>query len=87
MLSAEEKKELLELFFTLYNYMVRTFELNAVNAADMRDDLLRRIRIADHSNQRALRKYIFRMLRDLLPITIRHRLKSSRIGYFFAKRI
>lgn len=86
-LAPEDKKGLIHIFFKLYKYMVRTFELSPVLLAHIEDDLLRRINIAEHNNQRAVRKLIFRMFRDLMPLTMRHKLKNSKVGYFLGPRI
>lgn len=86
-LSRSEKEELIYLYFRAYAYMTSAFSLAPEIAEQIQRDVQRRIRIAEHSDCRAMRKFFFRILRDTLPIATRHRLKQSKLGYFLAQRI
>lgn len=86
-LSGQQKQELISTFHALHRYMTRTFNLSPEVSTLIKEDLDRQLSIVQHSDRRPVRKFVFRLLRDILPITTRHRLKQSRTGLFLARRI
>lgn len=87
LLSHEQKQELVQTFHELHRYVTRSFTLSPEIDAYIREDLERRIRIAQYSDRRPVRKFVFRLIRDILPMTTRHKLKQSKLGFFIARRI
>ena len=81
------KAELIALIGQFYKYMEQTFELAPGVRAYLHSNIQRRLSAARLSDRRPAAKFIFRMVRDKLPIATRHRLKQSKLGYFFARHI
>jgi len=86
-LTERQKKELIFIFIRLYRYLTTNFVLDREAEQVVEEDFFRRVSLAFNSDRRAVRKFLFRQLRDILPLTVRHCMKTSKLGYFFAQRI
>ncbi|MBI2552394.1 glycosyltransferase [Candidatus Uhrbacteria bacterium] len=81
------KAELIALIGQFYKYMEQTFELTPGVRAYLKSNMQRRLSAARLSDRRPAVKFIFRVVRDNLPIATRHRLKQSKLGRFLARYI
>ena len=86
-LAPEQVHQATVILAELYAAFRERYIFNEAVHQALQDDFDRKISIADAAGRDILRKHFMRFLRKLLPNALRHRIRTSRIGRCFGKRV